>query len=141
METLIIILWLSSGIYCYDCVNPYKTICCKSDCPYCGSCQIKNDSISFDDFENNCCYEMIIKNNNTCNDTMGEPPCTIVDGDMNDINRIIKFFNYGPLWAIILTSVLLFGLLLFLLYVCCVFGKKKPPVKYKLIKEPLYEEY
>ncbi|QKF93527.1 hypothetical protein QKU48_gp0069 [Fadolivirus algeromassiliense] len=51
----------------------------------------------------------------------------------NDFKNIAYFFTHAPVWTIVLVSVGLGAFILFLLYVCCCFGKRRPPLDYNLI--------
>ena len=124
----------------FVCTNPFDQVCCKLDCPYCGWCaKQSNKNIStynnqYVDFLRDCCVEVIIKNKIKCNTTTRVgAPCIIVDQFLNDVELFVNFFRKGPIYLVVIVSVLMFLAAAFLLYVCCIFGKKKPPIEYKYI--------
>ena len=109
------------------CEIKYDIACCKEDCPFCGPCKANH---SYGDFEENCCSNIILNSNLLCNETV--PPC-ILQIHMNNLNRLIEFFK-GELMIVIPVSVSLGLVVLFIFYSMCIFGNKRPPVKYKFIK-------
>ena len=127
----------------FVCTNPFDQVCCKLKCPYCGWCGKQfNKNISaynnqyddYTDFLNDCCAEVIIKNKITCNATTGVgAPCIVIDQFLNDVQLFVNFFRKGPIYLVVIVSVLMFLGAAFFLYVCCIFGKKKPPIEYKYI--------
>ncbi len=104
-------------------------ICCHHTCESCNSCNNVTNQ--------NCCGTTIRKTGRTCD--LNVAPCfinstescgTIINGDndnsdsefgIDDMLEIAKYVGYG---AAILCGII------FLIYVCCFFGDKKPPVEY-----------
>ena len=120
-----------------NCTNRFESLCCANSCPFCGNCfngnkTMINKTVSqYGEFGINCCAEIISQSNIFCNESY--PPCIIINEQLNIIDIIIKFFGSGKLQYIIPVSVGLGLIVLFLLYTCCIFGLKKPPIKYKYI--------
>ena len=137
----------NNPVAAFHCVVPFDNVCCKTECPYCGVCVAESNQNNettdinyqlYDQFSNDCCVEIILKNNITCNATAGiGAPCILVDRFMNDIERMINFFRTGPIYLIVIVSILMFLAAGFLLYTCCIFGKKDPPLEYKYIVNSL----
>ena len=119
----------------YNCLNPFEDICCRVECPYCGSCQTNITNYhDYGYFMNDCCAEIILENNITCNVTSGqEAPCIIIDKKLNDFERFIKFFKTGPIYLVVIVAVSMFTGVAFIVYACCIFGKKRPPLEYKYL--------
>lgn len=126
----------------FICEYRFDKICCKPECPYCGWCNEKGNfepgdlNGTYRNFYYDCCAEIILESNLTCNLTMG-PPCILDSSYFNDWDRIVDFFNNGETYLIVIVSIALFVLAGFLLYTCCIFGKRDPPLEYKYIVHSL----
>ncbi len=114
----------------YKCSIQHNLACCKDDCPFCSNCG-NLTSLSYWDFKENCCADIIMNSYSYCNETVA--PCILAD-QSNNLQRIINFFKTGPLNIVIPVSVTIGLVVLFFLYSCCFFGSKKPPEKYKYIR-------
>lgn len=92
-----------------------------------------NTNTSFPIIYLGCCVEYIDYRNVSCSNTTIELCTNETMRKENDLDKIIKFFKSGPIWGIVLASIGIAVFGLFLLYTCCCFGKKKPPLDYDLI--------
>ncbi len=84
-----------------------------------------------------CCVEYIDYRNVSCSNTTVQ---LCINGTLrkeNDWDRLVKFFKSGPIWGIVLASIGIAAFALFLLYTCCCFGSKKPPLEYDSIIDRL----
>ena len=132
----------------FDCANKFEKVCCAAECPYCGWCNKDNHEESFingtySNFYWNCCAEVILESNLTCNSnttnasiTIG-PPCILDDPYTYFWEEWIDFFKNGPIYLIVIVSIILFGVALFLFYTCVIFGKRYPPLEYVYIVNSL----
>lgn len=118
----------------YECINQFDKVCCKPECPYCGWCDSNNnnDNDTYGTFYYDCCAEMIIESKIICSTTI-EPPCILVNNHMNDLERLVDLYKNGPIYLRVIVSLIFFAVGAFILYSCCIFGKKKPPLEYKYI--------
>lgn len=134
LNILLLILILSvSGEY--NCILKYDLACCKENCPFCGNCGTRNlngniSSLEYVEFKDNCCEEIILESGNYCNETVA--PCILADKS-NNLDRIINFFKSAKLQVLIPVSLTIGLVVLFFFYATCIFGTKKPPLKYKHI--------
>jgi hypothetical protein len=124
----------------FNCTKKYDSVCCADNCPFCGKCfgDNQNQNLnfstcyseyeSFGSFSEQCCAELILAKNLTCNETL--PPCIMIETPQNIVQSIIAFFNSGQLQYIIpaVIGLSLGGLYLF--HTCFIFGKKKPPINH-----------
>lgn len=138
---IFLITVVCNGAADFVCDNSFDDeVCCKSECPFCGNCKknfnANNSYLNYDLFFEDCCEESIMQNNITCNSTV-LAPCILDDSYLNDIQRIIKFFKKGPVYLIVIVAIIMFLVAIFFLYACCVFGKKKPILDYKYIRNTL----
>lgn len=130
----------------YQCVMYFDYVCCKATCPYCGWCSGKSKNYTallmdptYQQFYSDCCAEVIYKNNMTCSKEISAP-CVLDDTYLNDFERFVKFFKTGPIYLIVIVAIILFLVGAFILYACCIFGKKQPPLDYKFIVNSLNDE-
>lgn len=122
---MLVLLFILNIVWADECKNQYDLACCKEDCPFCGLCKANG---TYDEFEDNCCADIILSTKLYCNQT--DPPC-ILQIKINNIDRIINFFKKEKLYIVIPVSVALGLIILFILYSGFIFGSKTPPLKYK----------
>lgn len=140
MWLLLLIISISVADEEFYCDRQYKQACCHSKCPFCGPCLGKNGqnttTVIFGEFFDNCCTEAIMSDNITCV-AGGSAPCVLPDTYFSDIDRIREFFESGPVYLIVIVSIILFIVAMFLIYVFFIFGDKKPPMRYSEIRNTL----
>lgn len=111
-------------------------VCCDPSCKICGLCT--NDAIS-----NSLCCISTILNSGICCQNNNSSACIINCNNSNyDYNRSTRNNEYDEIsgwldslavYELVLVIIGCCLVLIFLLYVCCCFGRHKPPVKYEEI--------
>lgn len=133
-------------------------VCCDNECLTCEICNPNDYEYS------ECCANLILKEENYCEEG-NPPPCVLknviysslkVNQRLNDANDTNTNTNTGDSvphdtdfknlveWAknLALYQLILFIAgctigLLFIFYACCIFGNKKPPIKYTYLETEL----
>lgn len=141
---LTISLGATNGETSFVCQISVEDACCRPSCPYCGQCdnsEATNSTVKilYSAFYDDCCLEGILEKNMSCNVT-AEPPCILDSRYFNDIERLIMFFKRSPLYKIILVSLAISFGVAYIIYSCCFFGRKEPPLHYSDIVGTL-EDY
>lgn len=122
---IIVLLIISIGYINSICTD---TVCCDDTCYNCPNCTgiLKIDEL--------CCNVTIMNSNHSCD--IYNPPCIVVHNDTitnttMSTNTLTNSNNsdFFTMVNIIMLSVA-FVVFCFLIYVCCFFDKRKPPVKY-----------